>query len=1117
MKVSKQAAALEDDPLWYKDAVIYQLHVKTFFDSDEDGMGDFNGLTQKLDYLQNLGVTAVWLLPFYPSPLKDDGYDISDYTSIHPTYGTLRDFKKFLREAHQRGLRVITELVVNHTSDQHPWFQRARRAKSGSNIHNFYVWSDTPEKYKEARVIFQDFESSNWSWDPVAGKYFWHRFYSHQPNLNYENPQVHKAVFRALDFWLGMGVDGLRLDAIPYLYQREGTNCENLPETHAFLKKLRAHVDRGHKNRMLLGEANQWPEDAVDYFGTGRECHMNFHFPLMPRLFMALRMEDRFPIIDIMEQTPVIPDDCQWAVFLRNHDELTLEMVTDEERDYMYRVYAHDPQMRLNLGIRRRLSPLLGNHRRRIELMNGLLFSVLGTPIIYYGDEIGMGDNIFLGDRSGVRTPMQWSADRNAGFSKANPQRLYLPVIIDPEYHYEVINVEAQENNRHSLLWWMKRLIALRKRFKAFSRGDLQFLHPDNSKILAFTRCYQDECILVVFNLSRFAQFVEMDLSAHRGAVPVELFGRTEFPAVAESPYFLSLGPHSFYWFMMQRQEPIEVDTDSAAEQRQLPVLEVKGSWEQIFRGKALNRLEMVLRRYLPGKRWFGGKARGIKSVAVREQLLLQDRSFTSYVAFVTVEDLDGNSETYVLPLAYASGQRAVEILGDHPRAVLARLKAGDEAEEGILFEAPAARECGAMLLKTLRRRYRRKGAAGELVSSQTRPLPKLPASEEMRLEPSILEVEQSNTSLVYGTRFILKLFRRLQDGINPDLEIGRFLTEKRFAHIPPVAGALEYLAALQEPRTLAILQEFVPNQGNAWEYTLHELELYFEQILERRSEKSTADMPQASLLDLAAAPKPPELMDTMGIYVEAVQTLARRTAELHLVLASARDDSKFAPEPFSKLYQRSLYQSMRTLAGRNLLVLERHLKAIAPEVQADAQEVLGLKNDILGRFHRLLDLKITGMRTRCHGDYHLGQVLYTGKDFVIIDFEGEPARPIGERRIKRSPLRDVAGMLRSFHYAAYAALIALVNRGIMRPDDLPPLESWANYWHVWICAAFMNTYLAIAANGKFLPASREEIEVLLDALLLEKAVYELGYELNNRPDWVKIPIQGIRQLMVVD
>ena len=1116
MNVIEKIITLEDDPLWYRDAIIYQMHVKTFFDSDDDGMGDFKGLTQKLDYLQNLGVTAIWLLPFYPSPLKDDGYDISDYTNIHPSYGTLRNFKTFLREAHRRGLRVITELVINHTSDQHPWFQQARRAKPGSSRRDFYVWSDTTEKYKEARIIFQDFESSNWSWDPVAGAYFWHRFYSHQPDLNYDNPQVHKAVLRALDFWLGMGVDGLRLDAVPYLYQREGTNCENLPETHAFLRKLRAHVDGTYKNRMLLGEANQWPEDVVAYFGNSNECHMNFHFPLMPRLFMALRMEDRFPIVDILEQTPAIGDDCQWAVFLRNHDELTLEMVTDEERDYMYRVYAYDPQMRLNLGIRRRLSPLLGNHRKRIELMNALLFSVLGTPIIYYGDEIGMGDNIFLGDRNGVRTPMQWSADRNAGFSKANPHRLYLPVIIDPEYHYEVINVEAQENNRHSLLWWMKRLIGLRKRFKAFSRGDLEFLNPDNAKILAFTRSYQDECILVVCNLSRYVQYVELDLSAYRESVPIELFGRTEFPAVGEGPYFLSMGPHSFYWFIMQRQAAIETETDSAGGQEQLPLLEARGSWGQIFRGKAANRLETLLPDYLRGKRWFGGKAQGIKSVAIRENLFLQEGSFTACITLVTVDDLEGNSETYVLPLAYASGHQAGKILHEHPRAVLARLKVRGAAEEGILFEAPAAREFGAMLLDALHHRYRRKGIAGELVSSQTRVLRKRAASKETHLEPSILEVEQSNTSLVYGTRFILKLFRRLQDGINPDLEIGRFLTEKGFAHIPPVAGALEYHAGRQEPKTLAILQEFVPNQGNAWEYTLHELEPYFERILEQRSEQTAAVIPQASLLDLTAAPTPSELLATMGIYVQAVHKLARRTAELHMVLASARDDSKFAPEPFSKLYQRSLYQSMRTLAGRNLPLLQRYLKNMPLDAQSDARQVLELKKDILDRFHRLLDLKITGMRTRCHGDYHLGQVLYTGKDFVIIDFEGEPARPIGERRIKRSPLRDVAGMLRSFHYAAYAALIDLENRGIMRPEELPLLESWANYWHVWICAAFMKTYLAIAANGGFLPASRDEIEVLLEALLLEKAVYELGYELNNRPDWVKIPIQGIRQLMAV-
>ena len=662
----------------------------------------------------------------------------------------------------------------------------------------------------------------------------------------------------------------------------------------------------------------------------------------------------------------------------------------------------------------------------------------------------------------------------------------------------------------------MKRLIALRKRFKAFSRGDLEFIHPENSKILAFTRCYGDECILVVSNLSRYVQCMELDLSGFRGSVPIELFGRTEFPPVGDSPYFMSMGPHSFYWFLMQRQAAIDVSTSPSAEQERLPLLEVKGSWDQIFRGKTRNLLETLLPDYLRGKRWFGGKGQGIKSVAVQEIIPLQDRFFSAYITFVAIDYMDGNSETYVLPLAYAAGHQGAEILHDYPRAVLVRLQIKDAAEEGILFEAMAVKDFGSMLFKAIRHRYRRKGTAGELVSSQTRILRKLPAGEEALLEPSILGVEQSNTSVIYGSQFILKLFRRLQEGINPDLEIGRYLTEKGFAHIPPVAGALEYQAGRKEPNTLAILQEFVPNQSDAWEYTLHALEPYFEHILERRSEKGAAVIPQASLLELSAAPVPHEMLESMGIYLEAVRILARRTAELHTVLATAADDSRFAPESFSRLYQRSLYQSMRTLAGRNLPLLRRNLKDIPPKFQAHARQVVELKKDILDRFHHLLDLKITGMRTRCHGDYHLGQVLYTGKDFVIIDFEGEPARPIGERRIKRSPLRDVAGMLRSFHYAAYAALIALENRGGFQPEDLPSLESWANHWYVWVCATFVKTYLAVAAQARFLPASKQEMEVLLDTLLLEKAVYELGYELNNRPQWVNIPIQGIRQLMAV-
>ncbi|MBI4543716.1 MAG: maltose alpha-D-glucosyltransferase, partial [Gemmatimonadetes bacterium] len=600
-----------EDPLWYRDAVIYELHVRAFFDSDGDGVGDFRGLTQKLDYLQDLGVTALWVLPFYPSPWKDDGYDIANYTGVHSAYGSLRDFRLFLRAAHARGLKVITELVINHTSDQHPWFQRARRAKPGSPWRDFYVWSDSPDRYADARIIFKDFEPSNWSWDPVAEAYYWHRFYAQQPDLNFDNPRVHRAVQRAMDFWFRLGVDGMRLDAIPYLYEREGTNCENLPETHAFLKALRRHVDARFPNRMLLAEANQWPEDAVAYFGEGDECHMSFHFPVMPRLFMAIQMEDRFPVVDILEQTPPLPENCQWAIFLRNHDELTLEMVTDEERDYMYRVYAHEPQMRINLGIRRRLAPLLLNSRRKIELMKGLLLSLPGTPVLYYGDEIGMGDNVFLGDRNGVRTPMQWSADRNAGFSRANPQRLYLPVIIDPQYHFETVNAEAQQDNLSSLLWWTKRLLALRKRFQAFGRGSLEFLYPENRKVLAFVRRYEQERILVVVNLSRFVQAAELDLASFRGSRPIELFGGTEFPAIGERPYFLTLGPHSFYWFALEPERVERAELGPPAAER--PLLTVVDEWESLLRGAARARLEQVLPGYLAPRRWFAGKARRIR------------------------------------------------------------------------------------------------------------------------------------------------------------------------------------------------------------------------------------------------------------------------------------------------------------------------------------------------------------------------------------------------------------------------------------------------------------------------------------------------------------------------
>jgi maltose alpha-D-glucosyltransferase/alpha-amylase len=1113
MRQGQEDFMLVDDPLWYKDAIIYELHPRAFFDSNGDGVGDFKGLAQRLDYLQDLGITAIWLLPFYPSPLKDDGYDIADYTGVHPAYGALHDFREFLREAHARGLRVITELIVNHTSDQHPWFQRARRAKPGSRWRDFYVWSDAPDRYKDARIIFKDFEPSNWSWDPVAKAYYWHRFYAHQPDLNYDNPAVRRAILHVVDFWLGMGIDGLRLDAVPYLYEREGTNCENLPETHALLKELRRHIDRKFKNRMLLAEANQWPEDAVAYLGSGDECHMAFHFPSMPRLFMAIRMESRFPIIDILTQTPTIPETCQWALFLRNHDELTLEMVTDEERDYMYRVYAHDPHARINLGIRRRLAPLLGNDRRRIELMNALLFSLPGTPVIYYGDELRMGDNFYLGDRNGVRTPMQWSADRNAGFSRANPQRLYLPIIIDPEYHYEAVNVEAQQNNPHSLLWWMKRLIALRKRFKAFGRGSLEFLHPDNHKVLGFVRRYQEECVLVLANLSRFVQGVELDLSNYKGLVPVELFGRTEFPVIGESSYFITLGPHTFYWFALEppRTPEIQLPTPEVRP----PNLEVSGSLKKLFQGEAKVALEAILPSYLKARRWFGGKARRMKSVQILEAITVPFDFSEAFLTLVQVDYAEGDPDIYVLPLTTAFGEAAVRMRESFPHPLLANLrltsKAATQREPGILYDALYEKNFTGMLLDLIVRHRRLRGIKGDIIASPTHALRHLGSDKVAALEPAVMKVEQSNTSVVYGGEFILKLFRRSEEGVNPDLEIGRFLTEQTtFAYVPPVVGAIEYRCKDGESMTLGILQAFVPNVGDAWSYTLDSLSHYFERALAQPG-AHVPETPQKPLLDLLDDDPPILARELLGSYLESARLLGERTAQLHIALASSAEDPNFAPEPFSTLYQRSIYQSVQSQVGQVFQLLRDRLKKLPDNVRAGAQTVLDLEAEVRRRYRAILQRKINTTRIRTHGDYHLGQVLYTGRDFVIIDFEGEPARPLSQRRIKRSPLRDVAGMLRSFHYASYAALYGQVPG--VRPEDFVALEPWAHFWYTWVSATFLKAYVAAANHASFIPEERADRQVLLDVFLLEKAIYELGYELNNRPQWLQVPLQGIMQL----
>jgi maltose alpha-D-glucosyltransferase/alpha-amylase len=1091
---------VDDDREWYRDAIIYQLHVRAFRDSDGDGIGDLAGLTEKLDYLQDLGVTAVWLLPFYPSPLKDDGYDIADYTDVNPSYGSLQDFRVFLREAHRRGLRVITELVINHTSDQHPWFQRARRARPGSRARDFYVWSTTVERYTEARIIFKDFERSNWTWDTEAGAYYWHRFYSHQPDLNFDNPTVQKATFAALDFWLRMGVDGLRLDAVPYLYEREGTNCENLPETHLFLKELRRRVDAKYPGRMLLAEANQWPEDAVAYFGAGDECHMAFHFPVMPRLFMALQMEDRFPIIDILQQTPAIPDGCQWAVFLRNHDELTLEMVTDEDRDYMYRVYASDPQARINLGIRRRLAPLMGNNRRRIELMNALLFSLPGTPIVYYGDEIGMGDNIYLGDRNGVRTPMQWSPDRNAGFSIANPQRLYAPIIIEAEYHYEALNVEAQQNNPHSLLWWMKHLMALRKQHHAFGRGTLRFLSPDNPRVIAFVREWEDERILVIANLSRFAQAVELDLSDFQGTVPVEMFGRTRFPRIGSAPYFVTLSPHAFYWFLLPPESPA---AQAARTSGAAPALVLQGPWQDLVVGDGRERLEEVLPGYLRNARWFRGKAREIASVSVVQVIPVPVEDREVLVTLVETRYLDGDADTYLLPLAFAEGDRVRELAAASPGAIVIAV-----AERGVLYDAAADEAFVNALAEGMAKRRRWRVPRSELVASRTRSFPGLlPPGAAGPLRASLLRGEQSNTSINLGDRFLLKLFRKADPGINPDLEIGRHLTDHtEFRRVPLLAGGLELRTRGREPITLGVLHQFVTSEGDAWGWTLNALSQYFERALVTAAPPTEADAGPASLMERARLEPPPLVHDMAGTYLTQIQLLGRRTAELHRALAGTPDNPAFAPEPFTALYRRSLYQSMRSLVRTTFDQLRRGLAALPESTRDEARAVLGLEDVLLRQVRAVLERRLTAGRIRIHGDYHLGQVLYTGKDFVILDFEGEPSRSLSERRFKRSPLRDVAAMIRSFEYAAAYGL----RHGPSRAEDLPALQPWGRLWSRWASAAFLNGYLQSGGEAAYLPRDPGELGTMLEFYLLDKAVYELRYELNNRPDWVAIPLEGV-------
>jgi maltose alpha-D-glucosyltransferase / alpha-amylase len=1085
-----------NDALWYKDAVIYQVNVKSFFDSNADGIGDFKGLTSKLEYIRDLGVNTIWLMPFYPSPLKDDGYDIADYQNVHPQFGTLEDFRDMLKEAHRLELKVITELIINHTSDQHPWFQAARHAPAGSAQRDFYVWSDTDQKYLGTRIIFTDTEASNWTWDPQAKAYYWHRFFSHQPDLNFDNPRVLEAVLKIMRFWLDMGVDGFRLDAIPYLVEREGTNNENLRETHAIIKRLRAAIDDSYQNRFLLAEANQWPEDVREYFGDGDECHMAYHFPLMPRIYMAIAQEDRYPIIEIMQQTPDIPDSCQWAIFLRNHDELTLEMVTSKERDYMYTTYAADHQARINLGIRRRLAPLMENDMDRIKLMNSLLLSMPGSPILYYGDEIGMGDNFFIGDRNGVRTPMQWSPDRNAGFSRADPQRLYLPPIMDPEYGYESTNVEAQSRNPSSLLSWTKRLLTVRKTSQAFGRGSRRFLRPGNRKILAYLREFGEDTILCVANLSRSAQPVELNLAPFKGRVPVEMLGRTAFPPIGDLPYLLTISAHGFYWFRLATDAAVPSWHEQIVSVDERPVLVLFDGWTSLFRERVVPwRIGMAektraqfeidtLPRYIETQRWYAAKGTPIERARLTEQVLWQEGKVSWLVALV---DLDGTEPraNYFLPLGLAWEEREDERVKNLSTSAVAKIR--QQASVGVMGDAFADELFCRAVVAAMAARREIATSAGKLRFRPTLKFAEIAGPDFETLPVERPRASSSNTIVNMRERLMLKGYRRLRVGMNPELEMGLYLTEVvHFANCAPLAGVLEYVANDGQTRLLAMLQAYVANQGDGWTFSLEYLRRHLEQY------RTT---PASDVL-------PPNVHEA---YLALIRILALRTAELHRALGQPTNDAAFSPQPLGRADIDAYRQRALDEARGALDLLAANLDTVPAADRERANAVLARRAEIMQRFEDCAAATPAGKKIRIHGDYHLGQVLLTRNDFVIIDFEGEPGHSLEQRRVKHSPLRDVAGMMRSFGYVQQSALRSVAHN----EAEAARLAPLARSWELEARGAFLSAYDATARET----ASYETLQPgqgLLGLFELEKALYELRYEIGNRPTWVGIPLQGI-------
>ncbi len=1080
------------DPLWFKDAIIYQIHLKSFFDGNNDGVGDFAGLLQKLDYIADLGVTAVWMLPFYPSPRRDDGYDISDYRGVHPDYGSINDLRTFVAAAHERGLRVITELVINHTSDQHSWFQRARRAPAGSPERDFYVWSDTDEKYDGTRIIFVDTEKSNWTWDEEASAYYWHRFYSHQPDLNFDNPKVLEEVLSVMRFWLDLGVDGLRLDAVPYLVEREGTNNENLPETHAIIKKIRTEIDSYAPGRMLLAEANQWPEDAQVYFGDGDECHMSFHFPLMPRMYMAIAREDRFPITDIMRQTPEIPATCQWAVFLRNHDELTLEMVTSSERDYLWETYASDKRARINLGIRRRLSPLMQRDRRRIELMNGLLLSMPGTPVIYYGDEIGMGDNIYLGDRDGVRTPMQWSVDRNGGFSRADPAGLVLPPIMDPIYGFQAVNVEAQTGDPHSMLNWTRRMLTVRKTHQAFGRGSQRFLYPGNRKVLAYLREYNDEdgideTILCVSNLSRAAQAVELDLAEFAGRVPVDIVGGSAFPPVGQLTYLLTLPPYGFYWFLLASERALPSwHTPAPTPLPEFSTIVVRNDLSELGAPAARHLLEReVLPEYLPKRRWFSSKSERLGAIRFAYLVPLQPgRDNRSLLSEIEVRVGD-RTERYCLPLSAVDEATCIPLAA---QLALSRVRRG--ALVGFITDGFTADDFTRSTLNRIRNNEVLRIEGGSLHFSQTDRFADIELPESLGIRR--LSAEQSNSSQIIDDLLVLKIVRKVVSGVHPEAEISRYLTERGYANTPPLFGEVTRIDDDGTRNTLVLVQGFVRNQGDGWGWTLD--------FLARAADDSISDTDD------------PAHEDAYANYASFASALGRRLAQLHEVFAAPTDDPAFKPEVVNEadLHEwasGTLEQIDGAIASLQAALGRGDLDADTIEL---AHRVIDRRDAIETLVRSLAARGAGSLRTRVHGDFHLGQVLVVGGDAYLIDFEGEPAKSMEQRRAHSSPLRDVAGMLRSFDYA-----------GATASSRLDSGTGGTNERYARLLDRFRRN-----AGNDFLGAYREVLEAtpnrwvkrdaeaaILDLFLLEKAAYEIRYEADNRPHWITIPLAGFDRI----